>query len=106
MTIPEFFGKRFASIKMRKLAALTAIIMMAVYLLSVIQGIGTLMNAVTDVEYNICIILTLVVFTIITVMAGSTGVLITDTLMATLFTGSLIISAIVISEKMGGGLQR
>lgn len=102
MTIPEFFGKRFASIKMRKLAALTAIIMMAVYLLSVIQGIGTLMNAVTDVEYNICIILTLVVFTIITVMAGSTGVLITDTLMATLFTGSLIISAIVISEKMGG----
>ena len=102
MTIPEFFGKRFASKNMRKLAAITAIIMMAVYLLSVIQGIGTLMNTVTGVDYNSCIILALIVFTIITVISGSTGVLITDTLMATLFTVALIISAIVISGKMGG----
>ena len=102
MTIPEFFGQRFASKKMRKLAAITAIVMMAVYLLSVMQGIGTLMNAVTGIDYNICIILALVVFTVITVIAGSTGVLITDTLMATLFTVSLIIAAGVISAKMGG----
>lgn len=102
MTIPEFFGKRFVSKSMRKLAAITAIIMMAVYLLSVMQGIGTLMNAVTGLGYNICIIVALLVFTIITVIAGSTGVLITDTLMATLFTIALIISAVVISEKMGG----
>ena len=102
MTIPEFFGNRFASTAMRKLAAITAITMMAVYLLSVIQGIGTLMNAVTGIDYNICIIIALVVFTIITVIAGSTGVLITDTLMATLFTSALIISAVVIASKMGG----
>ena len=102
MTIPEFFGKRFASKNMRKLAAITAITMMAVYLLSVMQGIGTLMNAVTGLDYNICIIIALLVFTIITVIAGSTGVLITDTLMATLFTTALIISAVVISGKMGG----
>lgn len=102
MTIPEFFGKRFASKNMRKLAAITAITMMAVYLLSVMQGIGTLMNAVTGVDYNICIIIALLVFTIITVIAGSTGVLITDTLMAMLFTAALIISAVVISGKMGG----
>ena len=102
MTIPEFFGKRFASKNMRKLAAFTAITMMAVYLLSVMQGIGTLMNAVTGVDYNICIILALIVFTFITVIAGSTGVLITDTLMATLFTTALIVSAFVISNGMGG----
>ena len=102
MTIPEFFGRRFASKNMRKLAAITAITMMAVYLLSVMQGIGTLMNAVTGLDYNICIIIALLVFTIITVIAGSTGVLITDTLMATLFTAALIISAVVISGKMGG----
>lgn len=102
VTIPEFFGKRFDSKAIRKLSAVTAIVMMAVYLLSVMQGIGTLMNAVTGLDYNICIISTLVVFTIITVMAGSTGVLITDTLMATLFTLALFISAIVISGKMGG----
>ena len=104
MTIPEFFGKRFDSVAMRKLAAVTAITMMAVYLLSVIQGIGTLMNAVTGVSYNMCIIIALVVFTVITVIAGSIGVLITDTLMAGLFTFALIISAIVICKRLGGGL--
>ncbi len=102
ITIPEFFGKRFVSKSMRKLAAITAIIMMAVYLLSVMQGIGTLMNTVTGIDYNVCIILALTVFTIITVLSGSRGVLITDTLMAALFTISLIISALVISGKMGG----
>ena len=102
MTIPEFFGKRFVSQKMRKLAAITAITMMAVYLLSVMQGIGTLMNSVTGLDYNLCILLALVVFTVITVIAGSTGVLITDTLMATLFTAALIVAAVVISGKMGG----
>lgn len=106
LTIPEFFGKRFVSKNLRKLAAITAIIMMAVYLLSVMQGIGTLMNAVTGLNYNICIIVALAVFTIITVIAGSTGVLITDTLMATLFTAALIISAVVISGKMGGVVYR
>ena len=46
-TIPEFFGIRFVSERMRKLATITSIITMTVYLLSVIQGIGTLMNLVT-----------------------------------------------------------
>ncbi|MCM1213738.1 MAG: hypothetical protein NC331_00560 [Lachnospiraceae bacterium] len=99
MTIPELFGQRFHSEKIRKLAA---IIMMAVYLLSVMQGIGTLMNVVTGVDYKICIVIALVVFNIITVISGSTGVLITDTLMAALFTIALAISGIVISSKLGG----
>lgn len=103
MTIPEFFGKRFDSVNMRRLAAVTAVTMMAVYLLSVIQGIGTLMNAVTGVSYNTCIIIALVVFTAITVIAGSIGVLITDTLMALLFTLALIVSAVVICGHLGGG---
>lgn len=102
MTIPEFFGKRFASNNMRKLAAITAIIMMAVYLLSVMQGIGTLMNAVTGLDYNVCIIIALVAFTVITVISGSIGVLITDTIMASVFTIALLASAIAISQSMGG----
>ena len=102
LTIPEYFGKRFASKHIRRLAAITAIVMMAVYLLSVMQGIGTLMNAVTGLDYNMCIFMALLVFTVITVIAGSTGVLITDTIMATLFTVSLLIAAVVISHGMGG----
>ncbi|MCI6164852.1 MAG: sodium:solute symporter family protein [Lachnospira sp.] len=102
LTIPEFFGKRFCSRKMRILAAITAIVMMAVYLLSVIQGIGTLMTIVTGVNYNVCIILTMVVLTILTVMSGSTGVLITDTIMASVFTVAVVIGVGFITSNAGG----
>lgn len=102
LTIPEFFGKRFDSRKMRALAAVTAMVTMAVYLLSVMQGVGTLMNAVTGVDYRICIAVCIAVFTLISVMSGSRGVLITDTLMAAVFTVALIIGVIFIAKNSGG----
>lgn len=102
LTIPEFFGKRFCSRKLRILAAVTAIIMMSVYLLSVLQGIGTLMYIVTGVNYNVCVVLALIVLTILTVTSGSRGVLVTDTLMATIFTIAMVISVLVIATKTGG----
>ena len=68
LTIPEFFGQRFNSNKMRKLAAITAMITMTVYLLSVIQGIGTLMTVVTGLNYNLCITLALIVFAFISII--------------------------------------
>lgn len=102
MTIPEFFGQRFCSEKVRMLATVTAIITMTVYLLSVVQGVGTLMHVVTDVDYNLCVILAIVVFSIVTITSGSRGVLITDTLMFSVFTIALIIAVFVITGKAGG----
>lgn len=102
MTIPEFFGKRFDSRALRVLAAVTAIITMAVYLLSVMQGIGTLMNYVTGIDYNICILLALITFAILTVTSGSKGVLITDTIMFGIFTIASIAAVAVIVVKLGG----
>lgn len=102
LTIPEFFGKRFDSRKMRTLAAVTAMVTMAVYLLSVMQGVGTLMNAVTGVDYRICIAVCIAVFTLISVMSGSRGVLITDTMMAAVFTIALVIGVIFIAKNSGG----
>lgn len=101
-TIPEFFGQRFRSEKVRKLATVTAIVTMTVYLLSVMQGIGTLMNAVTGVDYNLCIFLALVAFVIVAVASGAAGVLITDTIMFAVFTAALLAGAIVITNKAGG----
>ena len=102
MTIPEFFRKRFASGPMKVLAATTAIITMSVYLISIVQGIGTLMNSVTGVDYNICVILAMAVFTVITVLSGSRGVLITDTLMASVFTLAMILATLFIANRTGG----
>jgi len=102
LTIPEFFGKRFCSKKIHVLATVTAIITMTVYLLSVVQGVGTLMHVVTGVNYNICIVLSILVFSAVTVLSGSRGVLITDTLMFSIFTAALIASVFVITGKAGG----
>ena len=102
ITIPEFFGQRFCSENVRVLATITSIITMTVYLLSVVQGVGTLMHVVTDVDYNTCVIISILVFSIVTVASGSRGVLITDTLMFSIFTIALIISVFVITGKAGG----
>ena len=105
LTMPEFFGKRFDSKAMRALAATTAIITMTVYLLSVIQGIGTLMEVVTGVDYRICIAVSMIVFTIISVASGSKGVLITDTIMAAIFTVAMILGILFIANKAGGWFE-
>jgi Na+/proline symporter len=102
LTIPEFFGKRFCSKHVKNLAAFTAIVTMLVYLISVMQGIGTLMSGVTGINYNVCIILALIVFTFITVLSGSSGVLITDTIMASVFTIALVVGVIFVSFRTGG----
>lgn len=102
LTIPEFFGKRFHSRPLRILAAVTAIITMTVYLLSVMQGIGTLMNYVTGIDYNICIVLALITFAVLTVASGSKGVLITDTIMFGIFTLASVTAVAVIVVKLGG----
>ena len=102
LTIPEFFGKRFNSRPLRILAAVTAIITMTVYLLSVMQGIGTLMSYVTGIDYNLCVFLALLTFAILTVTSGSKGVLITDTLMFGVFTVFSLIAVVMIVNKLGG----
>ena len=84
------------------LAAITAIITMTVYLLSVMQGIGTLMNYVTGIDYNVCIFLALVTFAILTITSGSKGVLITDTIMFGIFTAASLVAVGIIVGKLGG----
>lgn len=102
ITIPEFFGLRFCSRAMRILSMITALVTLTVYLLSIMQGIGTLMNVVTGVNYNICILLALITFTVLTVTSGSKGVLITDTIMFGIFTFATIIGVFVIAHNGGG----
>ena len=102
MTIPEFFGKRFDSEAMRILATVTSVFIMLVYSLSCVQGIGTLMHMVTNIEYNYCIIIVVCVFALITVFSGAKGVLVTDTIMFAIFTVATVIGAGIIASKAGG----
>ena len=105
LTIPQFFEKRFDSKAMRILATVTGSFIMLVYSLSCVQGIATLMSAVTGVAYNTCIILAVIAFTLITVFSGAKGVLITDTIMFAIFSVATIIGAGLISVRAGGWMN-
>lgn len=102
LTIPQFFGKRFDSNAMRLLATFTGAFIMLVYSLSCVQGIATLMSVVTGLSYNTCIVLSVIAFTLITVLSGAKGVLITDTIMFAVFSIATLVGAAVIASKAGG----
>ncbi|MBE5749742.1 MAG: sodium:solute symporter family protein [Clostridiales bacterium] len=102
VTLPEYFGKRFDSPAMQKLATVTSIIIMLIYSLSCVQGIGVLMSTVTGLNYNICIVIAVIVFTLITIVSGAKGVLITDTIMFSMFSIAAIVGAIFVAQKAGG----
>lgn len=102
MTIPQYFEKRFDSKAMKLLSTITGTIIMLVYSLSTVQGMGTLISAVADIDYNVCIIIVVAVFTLITMFSGAKGVLITDTIMFAVFSIATLIGAVFIAKEAGG----
>ena len=101
-TLSEYFGKRFQSKKLQKLAGFTTIIAVTAYMLSAIQGISTLMSSITGLSYSFCVIIAWVSFAIFTVWSGSSGVLITDTIMFLIFLSATIIGIPFIVKAAGG----
>ena len=101
-TIPEYFGKRFSSSRMRTLASATLIFSVTAYLLSAMQGVSTLMMSVTGLPYNICLAATWLSFTAFTVYSGSNGVLLTDTIMFIIFLFASLLCIPYIVRTAGG----
>lgn len=104
-TIPEYFGKRFSSVRLRRLSAVTLIVAVSAYLLSAIQGVSTLMAMVTGLNYRTCVIIAWLSFTIFTVYSGSMGVLITDTAMFMIFLLASMIGIPYIVNDAGGWME-
>ncbi len=102
LTVPEYFGKRFKSDKIRKLAAFTTIIAVCAYMLSAMQGISTLMTNITGLSYRACVLIAWVSFTLFTIYSGSMGVLLTDTIMFLLFLCAAVIAVPFIAHNAGG----
>lgn len=101
-TVPEYFGKRFSSKRLRMLASVTLMFAVTAYMLSAMQGISTLMMSITGLDYKICVIIAWLSFTIFTVYSGSKGVLITDTIMFLIFLVAALIGIPYIVSAAGG----
>lgn len=101
-TVPEYFGNRFASKRLRKLASITLMVAVTAYMLSAVQGVSTLMTQITGLSYQACVVIAWAAFTVFTVWSGSQGVLITDTLMFLVFLAAAIIGIPYIVDAAGG----
>ncbi len=101
-TVPEYFGKRFSSSRIRKLATISLMFAVTAYMLSAMQGISTLMTSITGLDYRICVIIAWLSFTIFTVYSGSNGVLVTDTIMFLVFLAAALVGIPYIVTAAGG----
>jgi sodium/pantothenate symporter len=101
-TVPEYFGKRFSSKRIRILASVTLMFAVTAYMLSAMQGISTLMTSITGLDYKLCVVIAWLSFTIFTVYSGSKGVLITDTIMFMIFLAASLIGIPYIVHAAGG----
>lgn len=102
LTISEYYGKRFHSLRLQRLAGITTIVAVVAYMLSAIQGVGTLMNSLTGLDYSTCVIIAWVSFAVFTIWSGSSGVLLTDTVMFLVFLLAAIVGIPFIVNKAGG----
>lgn len=101
-TVPEYFGKRFSSRRVRVLSSTTLMFAVTAYMLSAMQGVSTLMTSITGLDYQICVIIAWLSFTIFTVYSGSKGVLITDTIMFLIFLIAAMVGIPYIVSAAGG----
>lgn len=101
-TVPEYFGQRFASPRLSRLAALIMIVSVSAYLLSAIQGVATLISSITSLSYSSCTVIVWLAFTAFTIYSGSPGVLLTDTIMFIIFLLASLLAFPYIIKAAGG----
>ena len=101
-TVAAFFGERFASSEVQRIAGWTVILGLGGYLLVVTQGAALLLSDLTGVSYAEGVLIAWLSYSAFTLYAGSKGVVITDTLMFLLFTGASFLFVMHLVEGFGG----
>ena len=102
LTIPEFFGKRFNSKRLRGLAGLMVLVGIGLYLVAVTRGISLVLETVTGISGFWAILITWAAFSLFTILSGSKGVIVTDLIMFFVFMIGGTIGFISIFSASGG----
>lgn len=101
-TMPSYFGDRFNSIRIRRFAGIITVVSLSAYFLSVIQGTSILMEMMTGYEKNICLFLSWLCIMTFTLLSGSKGVILTDTVQCIIFLVATIIAGPYLFDAAGG----
>ena len=104
-TVAEFFGKRFNSRRVQILAAMTVVIGVGGYLMTVTQGAAMVITWITDLPYLPALFAVWLGYTAFTIYSGSSGVVITDTIMFMLFGTIGVLALSFIADSAGGWFE-
>lgn len=104
-TVSEYFGRRFNSRRVRIFAAITVVIGVGGYLMTVTQGAAMVITWITDIPYIPALVSVWVGYTAFTIYSGSRGVVITDTLMFVLFATIGVLALSYIADAAGGWFE-
>jgi sodium/pantothenate symporter len=103
LTMPEYYGRRFNSRRVQRLAGIITVLSISCYLLAVITGSGILLSELLGIDVIWGYLISFVCFVSFTFYSGSNGVIITDTMMfLVFFVGTAIAMPYLINS--GGGL--
>ncbi|QFT85404.1 Sodium/proline symporter [Halomonas sp. THAF12] len=102
LTVPEFFGKRFASKRVQRIAGLTTVLGLGAYLLGVMQGAGIMFQELTGLPYWVGLVLVWLTYTGFILYSGSPGVMLTDTIMFVIFSVAALGGSLYIIQELGG----
>ena len=91
-TMPEYFGKRYNDTKIQRFAGIITVISVTAYLLACITGVGILMEELTGLNHYVCLFIAWFAFTGFTFYSGSSGVILTDTIMFMVFLVATVIA--------------
>lgn len=102
LTVPEYFGRRFNSNKVRLAAAITTILGVSAYLVAVTQGGALLLAEIAGVPYVVALLIMWIVYASFTVLSGAKGVMVNDTIMFFIFSLATYLSFPYLLKAAGG----
>lgn len=102
LTLPEWFGARFADRRVRGAAALIVVFASLLYMTAVFKGIGNLLEVFLGLPYGVVILLVLGVVVLYTAAGGFHSVVRTDVLQGLLLAAGSIVLFLGVSDAAGG----
>jgi len=102
LTVAEYFGQRFNSHRVQRVAGLTIVLGCTGYLIAVSQGVAAIVSQVTGLSVGMTLLIAWASYTLFTLYSGSRGVVITDTMMFLLFGFVAFVSLSYIVDGSGG----
>lgn len=102
LTVPEFFGRRFDSNAVQAVAGLMVVIGIGFYLVAVTHGLALVIGQLVDLPEWAIMIVVWAAYTLFTMLSGSRGILINDTIMFVVFTLAGVVGMAWVIGSVGG----